>query len=238
MSKQADAAAGKRLQTSPQTSQDAVSSTAKSAFEDLVIAAKKLSSDQIVSRILIHFDEIPNLEAHIKSKNEKLEKLAIEMKEKMTKHETTHQQSLSNYTTARDRLKSQLDSSHTLVASLRAELEQRDAAMGTLKSNEASLKATIEKLRDSTKTQEEEAKKADAKTKELTARLDTSQATNEKLKDALQKQHSGLSQSEAALKRSKDEFESLTREHRSTARQLEGMQSLAVGLDNEDPMPT
>ena len=227
-----------RPQTPAPASQDGFKITTKGAFENLIAAAKVLASSETIGSVVSLFDKIPDLEASIKSKDEQMMDMDVKMEKEVEKHKTAHKESLLMYDAAKDDLKSEVANSKALVASLQSKIEEKDAAIETLKTDEADLKARIEKLKASVDTQKEKAKKSTALVTELRESVKESKADQDRLQDAFQKQQNLLSQSEAGLKRSQNEYEILRKESSSMSRRLEGMRSLTVSLSDGDPMAT
>ena len=240
MSNEAGSTKAKKPTTGMTKRHDGLNSTTtfRSTLEILINSAKTLAYDQNVDRILERFDKTADLEADIKVKEERIKALDTELEKRLADHEITHQQSLLTYEASRDRLKSQVESSETKVVSLRGEIEQRDATLETLKSENASLTNAIHNLGESVKVQDENAKTTGIEIRTLQESLQQSEGANEKLKTGLRQQETKLSQLEGAHKRLQSEYEKLIGQHRSTAQQLNDLQSLTVNLSNEDPEPT
>lgn len=213
---------------------DASESSAKGALEALITSARILASDPTVDSVLERFSKIKDLETDIRSKDERVETLLADMKKMVANHDTTHRKALSNYDASRDRLKLQVESSEEHVVSLQNELKEKVAAIAALRDNEVSMTDKIEGLSMSAKLQDEEAKKTGVKIRALEESLEMGKEANEQLKKAHQQQGHELARSKAALARLQDDYEKLSKEHRSIAQQWQVAQSLTVSLHEQD----
>jgi archaellum component FlaC len=204
-------------------------------LKTIVDVAEEFATDSDIKAVVGLIDQTLGLQHSLKQKSEDLETLEKVIRESKARFETSSQDSLAIYETAKEKLELELKSCKDEVAALTDEVERKLHDVELLKGSEAKLHSEVKRLQDTSRAQTEEASANSTKIKDLEGNLKISRDENVGLQTQLRQERDLHAQARSNNVNSKQRFDSLEKEYNRILQEWQLAQSLTVQLTEEDP---